>query len=59
MCSIHYLHFFFEKHVPSQILKDLFVENLETVPSIFVLKFRLRSIYLELLIIVVVFLRYT
>ena len=59
MCSIHYLHFSFEKHVPSQILKDLFVENLETVPSIFVLKFRLRSIYLELLIIVVVFLRYT
>ena len=36
----------FEKHVPSQVLKDFFVENLETTP---------RSIYLELLIIGVVF----
>ena len=39
-------HFAFEKHVPSQVLKDFFVENLETTP---------RSIYLELLIIGVVF----
>ena len=45
-CSIHYLHFSFEKHVPSQVLKDFSVENLETTP---------RSIYLELLIIGVVF----
>ena len=46
ICSIHYLHFPFEKHVPSQVLKDFSVENLETTP---------RSIYLELLIIGVVF----
>ena len=46
ICSIHYLHFSFEKHVPSQVLKDFSVENLETTP---------RSIYLELLIIGVVF----
>ena len=46
MCSVHHLHFAFEKHVPSQILKDFSVENLETSP---------RSIYLELLIIGVVF----
>ena len=38
--------FCFEKHVPSQVLKDFSVENLETTP---------RSIYLELLIIGVVF----
>ena len=36
------MHFSFEKHLPSQILKDFFVENLETTP---------RSIYLKLLII--------
>ena len=42
ICSIHYLHFSFEKHVPSQVLKDFSVENLETTP---------RYIYLELLII--------
>ena len=46
ICSIHSLHFAFEKHVPFQVLKDFFVENLETTP---------RSIYLELLIIGVVF----
>ena len=45
-CSIHYLHFSFEKHVPSQVWKDFSVENLETTP---------RSIYLELLIIGIVF----
>ena len=45
-CSIHYLHFSFEKHVPSQVLKDFFVEILETTP---------RSIYLKLLIIGIVF----
>ena len=40
------LHFAFEKHVPSQVLKDFSVENLETTP---------RFIYLELQIIGVVF----
>ena len=40
------LVFFSEKHVPSQVLKDFSVENLETTP---------RSIYLELLIIGVAF----
>ena len=44
-CSIHYLHFSFEKHVPSQVLKDFSVENLQTTPG---------SIYLELLIIGIV-----
>ena len=43
-CSIHYLHFSFEKHVPSQVLKDYSVENLETTP---------RSIYLELLVLAI------
>ena len=38
--------FCFEEHVPSQVLKDFSVENLKTTP---------RSIYLELLIIGVVF----
>ena len=45
ICSIHYLHFSFEKYVPSQVLKDFSMENLETTPSIFLSKFRLRSIY--------------
>ena len=36
----------FEKHVPSQVLKDFSAENLETTP---------KSIYLELLIIGIVF----
>ena len=38
--------FALEKHVPSQVLKDFSIENLETT---------LRSIYLESLIICVVF----
>ena len=46
ICLIHYLHFAFEKHVPCQVLKGFSVENLETTP---------RSVYLELLIIEVVF----
>ena len=33
--SIHYLHFSFEKHVLSQVLKDFSVENLETTPGTF------------------------
>ena len=37
------MHFAFEKHVPSQVLKDLSVENIETTS---------RSIYLEFLIII-------
>ena len=39
ICSIHYLHFAFEKHVPSQVFKDFSVENLETTPSNFISKF--------------------
>ena len=46
MCLIHYLHFGFEKHVSSQVLKDFPAENLEATS---------KSIYLELLIIVIVF----
>ena len=33
------LAFSFEKHVPSRVLKDFFVENLETIPNTFLLKF--------------------
>ena len=55
ICSIHYLHFSFEKHVPFQVLKDFSVENLETIPSTLLLI----SIYLESLIIGAVFLHYT
>ena len=44
--SNSYLHFAFEKHVSSQVLKDSSVENLETTA---------RSIYLKLLIIGAVF----
>ena len=51
--------FFFEKHVPSQVLKDFSVENEATIPAPFSRNFHLRSIYLELLIIGVVFLHYT
>ena len=39
ICSINYLHFSFEKHVISQVLKDFSVENLETTPSTFPSKF--------------------
>ena len=46
ICSIHYLHFSFEKHVSSKILKDFSVENLESTP---------RYIYLKLLIMGIVF----
>ena len=49
----------FEKHVPSQVLRDFSVENLETIPGTFLPKFLISSIYLELLIIRVVFLHYT
>ena len=37
--STHYLHFSFEKHVPSQFLKDFSVENLETTSSTSLSKF--------------------
>ena len=50
ICSIHYFHFSFEKHVPSQVMKDFYDENVETSP---------RSICLELLIIGIVFYHYT
>ena len=49
ICSIHYLHFFVEKHVPSQILKDFSVENLDTTPSTFHSKF-CSEIYLSQII---------
>ena len=39
ICSIHYLHFSFEKHVFFQILKDFTVENLETNSSTFISTF--------------------
>ena len=39
MCSTNYLRFSFKKHVPSQVLKDFSVENLETNPSTFLSKF--------------------
>ena len=52
------MHFSFEKHVPSPVVKDFSVENLETTPSISLSKFRLKSIYLGFLIIGVVFLDY-
>ena len=38
ICSIQYLHFSFEKQVPSQVLKDFSVENLETTLSPFLSK---------------------
>ena len=59
ICSVHYLHFSFEKHVLSQVLKDFSLENVETTSSTFLLKFPVRSINLELVIIGVVFLHYT
>ena len=37
--STHDLHFSFEKHVPSQFLKDFSVENLETTSSTSLSKF--------------------
>ena len=46
ICSIHYLHFSFEKYVLSQVLKDFSVENLETTPSTFLSKFS-SEIYLS------------
>ena len=45
----HYLHFSFEKYVPSQILKDFSVENPETTPSTFLSKFS-SEIYLSRII---------
>ena len=44
-----YLQFSFEKHVPSQVLKDFSVENLETTRSIFLSKFS-SEIYLSRII---------
>ena len=53
---MHYLHFPFE-HLLSQVLKDFSVKNLET--TLFTGNFLIRSIYLKLLIIGVVFLFYS
>ena len=39
ICSIHHLHFLFKKPVPSQVLKDFSVENIQTIPSTFLSKF--------------------
>ena len=41
------MHFSFEKHVPSQVLKDFSVENLETTPSTSLSKFSF-EVYLYL-----------
>ena len=43
MSSIYYLHFSFEKHVLSQVLKDLSVENLEATRSTFLSKFSCKT----------------
>ena len=50
ICSIHYLHFSFEKHVLPQVFKDFSVENLETIPSNF-LSISFSEIYFSLIII--------
>ena len=42
----HYLNFVFEKYIPSQVLKDFSVENLETTSSTFLSKFS-SGIYLS------------
>ena len=44
--SIHYLHFSFEKYVPSQVFKGFSVENLETTPTNFLSKLFL-EVYLS------------
>ena len=49
ICSIHYLHLSFEKHVPSQVMKELSIEILETTPSTFLSKFY-SEIYLSQII---------
>ena len=48
-CSIHYLHFSFEKYAPSQVLKDFSVENVKTIPNTFLSKFS-SEIYLSRII---------
>ena len=61
MCSTNYLRFSFKKHVPSQVLKDFSVENLETNPSTSLSKLFSRCIYIKYLYLVigVVFLHYS
>ena len=49
ICSIHYLYFSFEKHVLSQVLKDLSVEDPETISNTFLSKFS-SEIYLSRII---------
>ena len=40
LCSTYYLDFSFENHLRSQVLKDFSVENIETTPENFLLKFQ-------------------
>ena len=49
ICSIHYFYLPFEKHVSCEVLKDFYVENLETTPSTFGSKFS-SEIYLSRII---------
>ena len=49
ICSIHYFYLPFEKHVSCEVLKDFYVENLETTPSTFCSKFS-SEIYLSRII---------
>ena len=49
ICSIHYFYLPFEKLVSCEVLKDLYVENLETTPSTFCSKFS-SEIYLSRII---------
>ena len=49
MFSSLFAFFFWKKHLPSQVLKDFSVENLETTPSTFLSKFS-SEIYLSRII---------
>ena len=44
--SMYYLHFPFERFVPSHVLKNVSVENIQTIPSAFLSKFS-SEIYLS------------
>ena len=39
ICSTYYSDFSFENHLPSQVLEDVSVENLQTAPITFTVKF--------------------
>ena len=49
ICSTYYLEFSFENHLPSQVLKDVSVENLETAPNTFIVKFLLEICFSEVI----------